>query len=262
MRGPAARVAHARRLIGVKQYSGWCEKFVRECFGFPARYPSATLAWNATKRRHSDITRAPAGVPIFWELHRANKNHGLGHVALSVGNGNCITTSYGPGGAIAQVGIAKLTADWGMSIRGWTEDYHGKTVWKGQAPGNGRHVVADRTIRARLAKVRGIKRPARLSTWIGRYQRRQRYAPGLIADKVWGQATEGHYQWTRVIQQTMKRWKGSRDTAVDGDFYGATTSRVREIQRRNMGGAYKGALDGIPGPVFCRTLGIETHPGL
>lgn len=129
MRPVAQRIAHAAGMVGSRALSGWCEKFVRQSFGFPARYSSALLAWAATKRRHGDINNAPAGVPIFWRLHPKNPNYGLGHVALSVGGGYCISTSVGPGGSIGKVKIADLTRAWGMTPLGWTEDYHGQTVW-------------------------------------------------------------------------------------------------------------------------------------
>ncbi|MEE6280133.1 hypothetical protein [Georgenia sp. MJ170] len=125
----STRIAYATGMIGARSLAGWCEKFVRQSFGFPARYSSALLAWSATKRRHSNVNEAPAGVPVFWRLHPANKNYGLGHVALSVGGGYCISTSVGPGGAIGKVRIADLTRAWGMTPLGWTEDYHGRTVW-------------------------------------------------------------------------------------------------------------------------------------
>lgn len=129
MRTIRERVDYAVSMVGKRGLAGWCERFVRECFGFPARYSSALLAWGATKRRHGDINNAPAGVPIFWRLHPANPNYGLGHVALSVGGGYCISTSVGPGGSIGKVRTADLTRAWGMTPLGWTEDYHGRTVW-------------------------------------------------------------------------------------------------------------------------------------
>lgn len=270
VRSVAKRVAAAKALVGSRRLSGWCEKFVRQSFGFPARYASATLAWQDTERRHADISSAPAGVPVFWELHPANKNHGLGHVALSVGGGYCISTSVGPGGAIGKVGIDALTRAWQMTPRGWTEDYHGRTVWtppansKPKAPASGRgHVLSDEAVRRRV-KASGVPRPkdGLLSTWVRQWQERQLYAPGLVADGVWGPASEAHYQWTRALQRAMRGWKGDLTAAIDGDYYKATRARVRELQQRNAGGAYRGAIDSIPGPVFCAMLGIPAHPGL
>lgn len=146
----------------------------------------------------------------------------------------------------------------------------GKSGSGGTAPsrpstggGGGSHILPQDVVRERV-RASGIPRPADglLSTWVRRWQERQLYKPGLVADGVWGPASEAHYQWTRTLQSTMRGWKGSRDTAIDGDYYTATRARVREIQDRNHGGAYRGALDSIPGPVFCRMLGINPHPGL
>lgn len=97
---------------------------------------------------------------------------------------------------------------------------------------------------------------------IERYQHRQIGPVTLKHDRVWGPATEAHYQWTRKLQETMNRWKGYT-IGVDGDYRDGTADRVRDVQRRNsgVGGAYRGYdIDGIAGPVFCAMLGIPSHP--
>lgn len=95
---------------------------------------------------------------------------------------------------------------------------------------------------------------------IQRYQHRQLYPFQLVHDSVWGQVTENHYRWVLTLQQVMNKWKGY-DVPVDGDYRAKTVERVRNIQERNKYGAYKGyRIDGIPGPVFCKMLGISTHP--
>ncbi|WP_156250395.1 peptidoglycan-binding domain-containing protein [Pseudactinotalea terrae] len=122
----AERVERASAAIGRgASYSGMCEKFVRTCFGFSARYPSARQAWEATERRRSGTP--PAGVPVFWDI-TSGKNNDFDHVAISVGGGVCISTSAGPGRTVARVGIEDLTRRWGMLYRGWAEDYHGVLV--------------------------------------------------------------------------------------------------------------------------------------
>lgn len=130
----AKRVAVAAGYVGSTVMSGWCEKFVRTCFGFGQKYGSALQAWEDTKLRHKDIVNAPAGVPIFWNLHPKHALHKYGHVAISVGGGYCISTSVGSNKSIGKVGIAELTKAWGMSPLGWTEDYHGQRVWEPMAP--------------------------------------------------------------------------------------------------------------------------------
>src|SRR5690606_34432020 len=110
---PAARptvTERARRAAGAvgkgSEFAGMCEKFTRGHFGFPARYGSAKLAYQASKRDgkvHVDYD-APAGVPVFWDI-LSGKNAPYDHVAISVGGGYCISTSAGPGGTVAKVSI-------------------------------------------------------------------------------------------------------------------------------------------------------------
>lgn len=269
----AERVRIANSYVGSRSMSGWCEKFVRTCFGFPAVNPSALIAWNRTKIRHADINNAPAGVPIFWRLHPKNKNYGLGHVALSVGGGYCISTSVGPGKSIGKVAIADLTRAWGMTPLGWTEDYHGKRIYTAPAPkptpppkvakvskSDQRWLRDVGFYTGDIDAVAGPVWRAAVNAWI----RAQRYAPGLKADGVFGPAAKAHRSWTRKLQKTMNRWKG-RKIPVDGDLRNNTFSRVLDVQKRNHprygGRLYRGALDSIPGPVFCAMLKIPPHPG-
>lgn len=93
------------------------------------------------------------------------------------------------------------------------------------------------------------------------YQASQLYAPGLIADGDWGPRTQVHYSWVKGLQVALNRWKGG-NIRVDGDYRAVTRARVVDLMERNHGGAYKGHVDGIPGPVFCGMLGHPTHPGL
>lgn len=124
----AERVRRATQQVGKgPQFSGFCERFVRGCFDFPPRYLTANLAWQGTRSRHPGDMSPPAGVPVFWDiLSGVNVNND--HIALSTGGGFCISTSAGPGRTVAKVGIGDLTQRWGMSYRGWSEDYHGVVV--------------------------------------------------------------------------------------------------------------------------------------
>ena len=90
------------------------------------------------------------------------------------------------------------------------------------------------------------------------YQKHQLFG-GLVADGVWGPKTQAHFDWVKKLQAAMNKWKGSK-IAVDGDYRKITQSRVTEIMERNHGRAYEGIIDGVPGPVFCKMLGIPTHP--
>lgn len=91
------------------EFSGMCERFVRTCFGFAARYPSARQAWEATTRRRSG--EAPAGVPVFWDI-TTGVNKDFDHVAISVGGGWCVSTSAGPTARSRASASPRSTAQW------------------------------------------------------------------------------------------------------------------------------------------------------
>lgn len=103
------------------------------------------------------------------------------------------------------------------------------------------------------------------------YQTAQLWPAGyLAADGDWGPGSEGHFQWVVKLQAALNGWKSSYiDLVVDGSYGALTSRRVEDVQKRNVGGAYRievddewvyGAVDGVPGAVTCGMLGIPTHP--
>lgn len=94
---------------------------------------------------------------------------------------------------------------------------------------------------------------------IGLYQRQQRSPFKLKHDQIFGRATDNHFRWVGQLQKHMNKWKGTK-LAVDGSYGRKTHNRVRDLQRRNKGGRYKGIIDGFAGPVFCKMLGIKKYP--
>jgi len=106
---------------------GYCLQWVRSCFGVGSRYMDATEAWDKADRKHRTNSgyNCPRNVPVWWTGGSA----GHGHVALSVGNGYCISTDAAGPGRSAKVRIDDLTARWGLNFRGWTEDINGVRVY-------------------------------------------------------------------------------------------------------------------------------------
>lgn len=229
----AERVERATAAIGRgSEFSGMCEKFVRTCFGLPARYPSARQAWEATTRRRSG--EAPAGVPVFWDITTGvNKN--FDHVAISVGGGACISTSAGPGRTVARVGIADLTKRWGMIYRGWSEDYHGVMVHQAasevlQAPSKAQWPKAD-------LRITPAHTAASLQAW-----RRLMASIGLTDANL----DLAMQRWLRKLGHYGPQWK------LDGQF---GVQSVTALQRfLQVKGLYAYKPDGWRGPL---TVGAE-----
>lgn len=97
------------------------------------------------------------------------------------------------------------------------------------------------------------------------YQDRQKYYPGMLRDGIDGPRNRAHKAWTVQLQKALNQWKSASPNIVaDGELGAATIAKVHELQYRNRKGAYRKAggliVDGIPGPIFCKMLGIPKHP--
>jgi len=110
---------------------GMCLQYVRQAFGLPLRYGSATEAWNNSPSQHRD-RNYPQGVwfPVWWALDK-NVN---GHVALVAPDGSVYSTSnLNPNPVKHHPSIADVEAYYayyGMTLtyRGWSEDVAGYPV--------------------------------------------------------------------------------------------------------------------------------------
>lgn len=136
-----------------------CLVFVRSCFGVDMRYPSAGEAWDAAQHKHRTSRAAdiPAGVPVFWETSGE-----ADHVALSTGNGRCLSNDFKRSGHIDEVGIDEISRGWNAVLLGWTEDLNGVRVYSPPPPEMTRgeavdHALSDMT-KARRAAPKGSRR--------------------------------------------------------------------------------------------------------
>lgn len=68
--------------------------------------------------------------------------------------------------------------------------------------------------------------------------------------------------WVKTLQRNLNLWKSDLpNLRVDGDYGTLTRNRVKEWQKRNKGGAYKGIyIDGDAGPITTKGLGIPSAP--
>jgi hypothetical protein len=70
-----------------------CTDFVANAYGYPATSFTAGLIWAASVVQHPRDWNAPRGSLVFFTPNSYNK--GMGHVALSLGNGDLIEAGYG-----------------------------------------------------------------------------------------------------------------------------------------------------------------------
>jgi hypothetical protein len=117
--------------FGPKAEEGMCLQYVRQAYGLPLRYGSATEAWQKSPTQHRDRDY-PQGVwfPVWWALDK-NVN---GHVALVAPDGRVYSTSnLNPNPLKVHPNVADVEAyyaRYGMTLtyRGWTEDVAGYPV--------------------------------------------------------------------------------------------------------------------------------------
>jgi len=109
---------------------GWCLQYVRQAFGLPAAYPTATAAWEASASKHRD-RNFPAGawLPVWFSL----ANEPAGHVALMAPDGSVFSTSDLGSVPHQHLDLSDLMNyyaryDMTLTYLGWTEDVAGYPV--------------------------------------------------------------------------------------------------------------------------------------
>ena len=108
---------------------------------------------------------------------------------------------------------------------------------------------------------------AYLLSGVKSYQKAQVYFPNMKRDGNWGPMTQAHFEWVKdVLQPALNDWAASQRLGIlieDGDCARLTGKHVEAVQRANPD-MYKKAggrvFDQIPGPIFCKMLGIKPHP--
>jgi hypothetical protein len=109
---------------------GMCDQFVARAWGYSSSgYPRAIDHWFAVPAnlKHPGDANAPPGSLMFWQGGSA----GAGHVALSLGGGNIISTDQPVSGLVSSVPASNITNGWHEQYLGWTEPY-----FQGQAAGS------------------------------------------------------------------------------------------------------------------------------
>lgn len=98
---------------------GMCDNFVANMYGYTSSgYRTALDNWNATPSnlKHIGDMKAPAGALMFW-------GGGDGHVAISTGDGNIVSTDIGGNGTVTTAPATAITQKWGKPYLGWAYPY-------------------------------------------------------------------------------------------------------------------------------------------
>ena len=66
-----------------------CERYMNLSYGIGGGYPTALAHWQAPGPRTAGMSTPPRGALVFWR-----SGNPAGHVALSLGNGQVISTDY------------------------------------------------------------------------------------------------------------------------------------------------------------------------
>lgn len=183
-------------------YGGYCLKWVRLCFGVPAKYPTAYAAWQGARRRHTGTP--PANVPVFF----APSGNGFGHVAYSLGGGRVRTTNSATN-KIHNTTIATIERQWGQRYLGWTEDLNGRTVYAPPKPKPTPPKGSSSVLRRGRTGARVKRLQAGMNDVFPAYSK-------LAVDGSYGAATE------RVVKEFQRR----AGLAVDGIVGPKTTAAL------------------------------------
>lgn len=124
----------------VKSDYGWCLWHAQEVFKTPHLYPSATVAYNATKFRHTDALRNAAvplwfehwgayGTPAVWANwgHVAEFIPGLGFLTSPISNNSKGYQVYPSIEALVNE-INRILPKSGTKYLGWSEDLSGVRI--------------------------------------------------------------------------------------------------------------------------------------
>jgi hypothetical protein len=95
---------------GSTAYEGKCELAVENAFGISGKYATARADWNA-RSQQQPYSAAPRGALVFYNTSTS------GHVAMSLGNGQVISTSAG--GRIGIVSISYFQNPLGWAWAPW-----------------------------------------------------------------------------------------------------------------------------------------------
>lgn len=174
-RAEAVRLGRTWARLGHWCGVGYCLRTIRTLYAVAPLYPDAETAAEHTTTliEETDPARIPWGVPVWWV------NGGYGHVALSVGDGRCLTTDYVHPGHLGVAPIAALAPWCHGRLLGWSRDINAVAIWPEQAVKpplvldlEGRRRLIRAALRAEKAGQNRRRRVDALQRWLDRIDHR------------------------------------------------------------------------------------------
>ena len=125
-------ISYAKSKIGTSEFDGYCQRFVRLCYEAGGIYGSAGTAAEAYRKWcvSADKSDIPAGAAVYFN----GTDPSVGHVALSIGGGQCIN----PAKTVYVCSISSIP-----NFRGW--GWQGGVKPEGAGNGAGVTAAAKRT---------------------------------------------------------------------------------------------------------------------
>lgn len=121
----AGALAIRRARLAGRGPVGMCLSRVVDAYGFNHNCPDAITAWNrGVQHAETNPAKIPAGYPVFWR----GGSSGHGHIAISLGNGQCISTDIIREGYFSVVPISLIHQKWGLTLLGYTTTLNGSEI--------------------------------------------------------------------------------------------------------------------------------------
>lgn len=146
-RTPAGAFAWARNEAThgavLKNWAGWCEKFINNAGAFNQSFGSALLAGNASGPLRSDYAAAPVGAIVYWSGVYIN-GVPFGHDAFVYEQGpdplllmvsSAVDVNWGHN--IGLIRLSRYQAKFGHPLRGWTLRHGTETLSRSGLAGGG-----------------------------------------------------------------------------------------------------------------------------
>lgn len=126
-----------KNAVATTRYAvGMCDNFVAKMYGYSSSgYATAASHWAGipVTEKHPGDTNPPAGALVFW----SGGSSGAGHVAISTGGGNIISTDYPRSGMVSATTLSSISNGWGEHYLGWSVPVFQGQVSQASFPASG-----------------------------------------------------------------------------------------------------------------------------